>query len=374
MSHIRLRCTRCAAAYAADMASLVCRECGALLEVDYLDDTAGPQPRDWAGPKVRLPLHDLSAVVSMGEGNTPVVRLPTLGDELGLRTLYAKLEFLNPTGSYKDRGTAVMMSMAREHGVTEVVEDSSGNAGASVAAYAARAGIKAHVFTPASAPAAKIQQIKVYGAQAHCIDGNREAATEAATAYCSERDLVYASHIMSPYFTEGTKAFAYEVSQQLEGGPPGHVVIPVGNGALFIGAWKGFQELQRAGHISWVPRLHCIQARAVMPIAAAYIGADWSPSAAGTTVAGGISVSRPTHMRQVLDILHQSGGAALAVEDEEIIRWQRLLAEKEGIYAEPTSAAAFAGLERLVNGGEIQRSDSVLVPVTGFGLKDAPPG
>jgi threonine synthase len=358
------------------MATLRCRKCGSALDVHYLKSPAeatGAQPPGWVGPPVPLPLHDQGAWVSLGEGNTPTVALPAIGELLGLNRLFAKLEFLNPTGSFKDRGTAVMMSVAREHGVTEVVEDSSGNAGASVSAYAARAGVKAHVFAPASAPQAKIQQIKVYGAEAHPIEGSREAVTQAAIAYYTERRLVYASHNLSPYFIEGTKTFAYEAAQQLGGHMPDHIVVPVGNGSLFIGAWKGFRELQDAGRLSRMPRLHCIQARAVMPIVAAYTGEEWSAKVGARTIAGGISVGAPPRKQQVLDVLRASGGVALAVEDQRIVHWQRLLAEKEGIYAEPTSAAALAGLEELTRLGEVKSDDLVLVPITGFGLKDAPP-
>ena len=376
MSHIMLRCTVCAAEHDADMATLRCRVCGAPLDVEYTSaasDMPGAQPRGWSGPRIPLPIHDAEALVSLGEGNTPCVNLAALGESLGLSRLYAKMELLNPTGSFKDRGAAIMVSVAREHGVREIVEDSSGNAGASVSVYAARAGIRAHIFAPAGAPQAKIKQIRVYGAQAHLLEGPREAAAEAALRYCTEGGLVYASHSLSPYFAEGTKTFAYEVAQQFPAGVPGHVVIPVGNGSLLIGAWNGFQELLQAGRIDRMPRLHCIQARSVMPIVAAYRGEEWAPEAATATIAGGIAVGAPPRKQQVLDILRRSNGVALAVDDDDIARWQRLLAEKEGIYAEPTSAAAFAGLERLVDQGEVPKDDTVLIPVTGSGLKDAPP-
>ena len=376
MSHTYLHCTRCTATHPADKMSLHCAECGSPLEVWYADEVSPaqtPQPDRWVGPPILLPLHDSSAMVSLGEGNTPCVRLPAVGRSLGLDRLYAKLEFLNPTGSFKDRGSAVVLSVAREHGVTEIVEDSSGNAGASVAAYAARAGIRAHIFVPATAPEVKVQQIKVYGAVAHSIDGPREASTEAAMAYCAERGLVYASHNLSPYFIEGTRTIAYEVGHQLAEDFPRHVVMPVGNGSLFIGAWKGFEEMRDRGLISSMPRFHCIQARAFMPIVAAHGGEEWTPGPGEKTVAGGISVGSPPRMHQALEVLQASNGVALAVADSEILRWQRRLAETEGVYAEPTSAAAFAGLEQLVHRGEIGGDEAVLVPVTGFGLKDTPP-
>ncbi len=375
MAQFSLKCSKCRASYVADMATLHCKACNYPLDVDYTDVTtalSGPQPPNWAGPRMPLPLHDADSWVSLGEGNTPCVRLPKLGKLLGLERLCAKLEFLNPTGSFKDRGTAIMMSVAREHGVTKIVEDSSGNAGASVSAYAARAGIKAHIFAPASTPAAKMQQVRVYGAKAHSIEGPREATTDAAMAFYTENRLVYASHNLSPYFLEGTKTFAYEVLQQFGDEIPDHIVVPVGNGSLITGPWKGFQELLQRGHISIVPRLHCIQARAVMPIAAAFMGKNWTPESDAQAIAGGIAMGAPPRKQQVVDILRDKGGKALAVEDNEILRWHRLLAEQEGIYAEPTSATAFAGLEALVKQGDVQSSDLVLVPITGFGLKDVP--
>ena len=164
-----LRCTACSRDHTPDMRTLQCKACASPLVVAYPPD---------AEPRLNAP------PVSLGEGNTPVVPLPTIADSLGLTSLYAKLEFSAPTGSFKDRGTAVMLSVAREFGVDEIVEDSSGNAGASVAAYAARCGIKAHVFAPDSAPETKLRQIKVYGAELHLVPGPREAAAEAALAFC----------------------------------------------------------------------------------------------------------------------------------------------------------------------------------------------
>ena len=207
MSHFLLECSECGTTHEPDMATLACRDCGSPLLVSYHKgaDSGSPvlsRTRRWAGPPIPLPLHDRDMLVSLGEGDTPCVELAAIGRLLGLNRLFAKLEIMNPTGSFKDRGTAVMMSAAREHGVIEVVEDSSGNAGASVSAYAARAGITAHIFAPVGAPEAKLQQIRVYGAEAHLVEGSREATTEAALAYQESHGLVYASHNMSPYFIE----------------------------------------------------------------------------------------------------------------------------------------------------------------------------
>ena len=309
----------------------------------------------------------------MGEGGTPTVAIRNIGERLGAERLYAKLEMMNPTGSFKDRGTAVLMSIAAESGVKEVVEDSSGNAGASVAAYAARAGIRAHIFAPASAPTAKLDQISVYGATTHLIEGNRQDVTDAAVEFAERNSTVYASHNLSPYFTEGTKSFAYEISDQFDGELPRHIVIPVGNGSLLIGAHIGFRELKRAGRIANIPRLHAIQASAVMPLAAAFEDESQPPPPVGSTIAGGIAVGNPPRLRQCLHVLRDTGGSALAVEDSDILRWQRMLAREEGIFVEPTSAAAFAGVESLLESGTIQRSESIVAVATGFGLKDAIP-
>ena len=376
MPHTMLRCSECQNYHLPDMKTLGCERCGAPLDVEYIGDggeQSGIRPPGWTGPAIPLPVHTSDAFVTLGEGGTPCVSLNSISKELGLENLVAKLEFMNPTGSFKDRGTSIMMSVAREQGVREIVEDSSGNAGASVSAYAARAGIRAHIFAPSTAPEAKLQQIKVYGAQTHAIEGSREDTTRAAVDYCAERGLVYASHNLSPYFIEGTKMFAYELFQQYGQGIPGDIVMPVGNGSLFIGAWKGFQELRQAGLLTSMPRLHAVQASAVMPLAAAYDGVKWKREPGSSTIAGGISVGDPPRLRQCLRVLQESGGVALAVDDDAIKLWHGRLAEVEGIYAEPTSAAAFAGLERLAAEGRIDRDGSVLVAVTGFGLKDAPP-
>ena len=350
-----LRCTACSRDHAPDMRTLHCQECASPLVVAYPPDA---EPVLNASP------------VSLGEGHTSVVPLPAIADSLGLSSLYAKLEFAAPTGSFKDRGTAVMLAVAREFGVDEIVEDSSGNAGASVAAYAARCGIKAHIFAPDSAPETKLRQIKVYGAELHLVPGPREAAAEAAVAFCEKHSLVYASHNLSPYFLEGTKTFAHELPTDFPDALPDHIVMPVGNGSLFLGSWLGLRELQRRGTIDTLPKLHVVQAEPVMPIVAAFRGQTWAPAPGSRTIAGGISVSDPPRLAHVLSILRESGGDAVAIPDSEIKSWQTRLATSEGLFCEPTSAAAFAGLPALIASGAISPTETILVPITGFGLKD----
>ena len=354
MNSHTLQCTACSRRHGPDIRTLACRDCDAPLIVAY---------RAGAEPTLGIP------PVSLGEGHTPVLRLSNVGDFLGLDSLHAKLEFASPTGSFKDRGTAVMMAAAQSFGVGEIVEDSSGNAGASVAAYSARCGIKAHIFAPDSAPRAKLDQIKVYGAETHLVPGPREAAADAALAFCEDNSLAYASHNLSPYFLEGTKTFAHEIPSDFPGALPDHIVLPVGNGSLFLGAWMGLRELKRQGVIDSLPRLHAVQAEAVMPIAAAFRGELWRPDPARRTIAGGISVARPPRLNHVTGVLRDSGGHAIAVPDLEIKNWQIRLARTEGLFCEPTSAAAFAGLSGLIQSGAIGKAETVLVPVTGSGLK-----
>ena len=345
------------------MVTMSCANCSDPLEISYHQETLNKS-------KIPMPFKSNDSTVSIGEGRTPIVSLSTIGKYLGRNHVFGTLEYLNPTGSFKDRGTAVMLNVAAEFGTREIVEDSSGNAGASVAAYASKHSMKAHIFVPDSAPAAKLQQIIAYGAEVHPIGGHRQNTTTAAIKFCKDQNIIYTSHNLSPYFLEGTKTYAYEIvarNKQI----PDHIVFPVGNGSLLIGAWIGFSELAKFGSLKKIPRLHCVQPQAVMPIVAKYRGENWDPGDAKHTIAGGISVTHPPRYKRILDIINESNGTAVAVNDPDILEWRTKLAHLEGIYAEPTSAAAFAGLEQLVHTETIKENETVLIPITGFGLKDA---
>jgi threonine synthase len=318
---------------------------------------------------MRLPIDDPLAINSLGEGDTPLVLLEKTGESLGLNTLWAKLEFMSPTGSFKDRGSAVLTTMGRELGVTEFIEDSSGNAGASLSAYAAAAGLKAHVFAPASAASGKLDQIQIFGASLHKIEGQRQAATDAAEEFVKERGLVYLSHNLSPYFSEGMKAASYEIVEVLEDGIE-HVVLPVGNGSLLIGMVRGYQELKEAGIISNIPKFHGVQAQAVRPVIAALNGEDWSHDDVQPTNASGIAVSKPPRLAEMLEAIKSTNGSGVTVSEESLVEWQKRLSSSEGVFAEMTSAGAFAGLEKLIESGEIESGANVLIPVTGSGLKE----
>jgi threonine synthase len=360
-------CTVCPVEVAAGPRVLRCPDCASPLLVDY--GQSGPLVRSESGSP--LPLKEPGSVISLGEGGTPLIALPDLSSQLGLGRLTAKLESSNPTGSFKDRGMSVMLGALGEHGEKAFVEDSSGNAGASAAAHAARAGMVAHVFVPESAPAGKIAQIAVYGATVHIVPGARERATEAAQDFVAESGLAYANHNLSPYFIEGTKSFAHELIGRVGDTVPDHIVVPVGNGSLFIATHLALIELQSAGRVTRLPKLHAVQARAAMPIVAAFRSESWSPEPGAVTIAGGIASADPPRKAQILAALQETNGTPVAVGDEEITHWRSALARREGVYAESTSAAAFAGLEKLIETGAIQKGDAVLVPITGSGLKEA---
>lgn len=354
-------CLACGETTPPSVHRLRCEPCGGLFKVVY--DTV---PND---TRPRTPATAVDQSLTLGEGSTPVVRLKRAGERLGIERLWAKLEFMAPTGSFKDRGSAVLISAAMDEGVTEFVEDSSGNAGASLSAYAAAAGMTAHVFVPASAAHGKLDQIRIFGAELHAIDGPRQAATEAAERFVSERNLPYLSHNLSPYFSEGMKSVAYEVADSAAANVQ-HIVLPVGNGSLLIGAKSGFDELVEVGVIGSAPAFHAVQANAVQPIAAAVNDEEWDPAMAKPTVASGIAVSVPPRLEQCVEAVQSSGGSAVAVADDVALGWQRWLAASEGIFCEVTSATAFAGLENLLATGKIRPDEPVLVPITGSGLKE----
>ena len=305
-------------------------------------------------------------VIKLGEGNTPCISLkdnfPKIND------LICKLEYFSPTSSFKDRGSSILISAAKKNGVLEFAEDSSGNAGASMSAYASHAGIKAHIFAPEITPSSKTDQIKMFGAELHKIPGPRQNSTEAVKKFCKETAIPYVSHNYNPFFIEGMKSFAYEIYEEY-GELVSDIVIPVGNGSLTVGAFKGFNELKVAGKIKKIPKLHCVQVKGFSPISNKSNNIDWEFDTSSSTLAGGIAVSDPPRINQVIQCIIESEASAIVVDEEDILNWHKKIA-KLGILSEITSAAVFAGVESLINMNKINEESVVLVPVTGSGLKD----
>ena len=301
--------------------------------------------------------------VTMGEGWTPLVH----GHWRGASVAY-KLEFTMPTGSFKDRGMTVMLSYLRSRGIDRVLEDSSGNAGASLSAYAAAAGMRCRILVPETASYPKIAQIAACGAEVVTIAGSRQDVAEAALR--QSKDIFYASHNWQPFFVEGTKTLAYELWEQLGFQAPDNVVVPLGYGSNVLGCERGFAELARRGEIARRPRLYGVQAANCAPYHAAWqAGAEQLvPTEIAPTVAEGIASAKPTRVVEVLRAVRDSGGAIVAVSEAEIVDALRALA-RSGIYVEPTAAAAAAGLTRLLADRAIGPHETTVLVLTGSGLK-----
>ena len=357
-----LECSLCAETYEDDTARWCCT-CGGPF---YYRGEAAFDRRAIAarGPTLwryreALPTRE---VVSLDQGFTPLLETEVAG-----RGVWVKQDQLFSTGSYKDRGAAVLISHADALGICQVVEDSSGNAGASLAAYAARGGIEAEIYVPAYASPNKLTQISVYGARLVEVEGPRERSAQAVQEAAAQ-GAFYASHYCNPFTMEGLKTIAYEMWEQLGWRPPDNLVLPVGHGTLLLGAYRGFKDLQTAGLIKKLPRLFAVQAETCAPLHEAYRRGldDAFPIEKGQTVAEGITIAQPVRGRQILAAVRETGGAVLAVSDEATLRARDELARR-GLYVEPTSAVAIAALLRLRS--IIEPEELTVVPLTGSGLK-----
>lgn len=298
-----------------------------------------------------LPLENEDNRVSLQEGFTPICDL-----KYSDKNLRAKLEFLFPTGSYKDRGATFLLSKIKELGITEIVEDSSGNAGCAIAAYAAIANITCKIVVPEFTSEAKVRQIASYGAQVIKVAGSRTDATNKALELA--QSTYFASHSYNPWFFQGTITFAFEVWEQ--GKLPEEIIFPTGNGTLLLGAYLGFQKLKDSGIIHEIPKLSAAQADACAPLFAQWKGFEFEN--AQETLAEGITVQKPIRANEILKAIQVTGGKIYTVTEAEIKNSHLELA-LQGIYAEFTSAVAHAAVKQSLN-------NDILIPVTGIGLKN----
>jgi len=287
--------------------------------------------------------------------------------KIGGKDTLVKQDQLFPTGSYKDRGAAVLISKVKELGITRVVEDSSGNAGCSIAAWCARSGIECQIFTPANTSPAKTTQIKLFGAQLELTPGTRENTARAVMLAASR--TYYASHSWNPYFLHGTKTWAFEVWEQLGWQAPDTVILPVGNGTLFLGAYIGFKELLVAGEINRLPRMIAVQSEACAPLAKAFDdNQDELPEVKmQETLAEGIAIATPIRGKQIIRAVRDTGGTFMTVNEAEIIESLFDLA-RQGACIEPTSAAATAAATRYMR--KACENERVVTTFTGHGLKN----
>ncbi|MDL5362746.1 pyridoxal-phosphate dependent enzyme [Halalkalicoccus sp. NIPERK01] len=294
--------------------------------------------------------------VSLGEGWTPLVPAPEWDAAF-------KLEYVFPTGSFKDRGATMVLSRTAELGVERVIEDSSGNAGAAIATYAARAVIDAEIYVPASVKASKVAAIERAGGTVVKIGGGRGAVTEACIEAVEAGDGWYASHAWNPAFFAGTQTVAFEIAAQRDWGVPDAVVLPLGHGTLFLGAYRGFRALREAGWTDSVPRLLGAQAAGYAPIA----GALGDETAGENDVADGVQIREPVRREEIREAIAQTGGDAIAIGERETERELDRL-HRAGFYVEPTSALGPAALREYRERGVLD-GDDVVVPLTGSGLK-----
>lgn len=379
MRALGLRCVNCRQAYDLGL-RYRCERCDFPLDVDYAPPVPGDAFEAAGGPGIWrfepcLPPVDESSKVSLGEGNTPLVPVGRLGRALGLRNLYVKNEGLNPSGSFKDRPNCIGVSVALSMKVPAVVISSSGNAGASLAAYAARAGLKAVVLVTDKTPPAKLAQMLMHGARAVVVRGSvSDAYWLAYKAAIQWGWMNLTSTFLCPYTTEANKTVAYELFNQL-GKVPEYIVVPVSVGALLVGIYKGFVELRALGLVDRLPRMVAAQADAYAPIARAFAEqtVDVRPwEANAPTVAGGIADPLAGYEKDgtyTLRTIRQSGGWAIACSDEEILRAAQMLARDEGILSEPTGAVGIASIRQLLRQADVSSDDTIVCMVTGHGLK-----
>jgi threonine synthase len=356
----QVSCINCGKPYPAFSVPFRCPDCGGLFDWSefptFVKTKVDPTIRGIRRYQPMLGLADNMSLVTLGEGNTPLISDSYQGHKIAL-----KLESLNPTGSYKDRGSAVLISFLVGRGVLSAVEDSSGNAGASFAAYASRAGIKARIFLPGYASGPKRRQIEAYGAEIVTINGPRSAAAEAVRRE-AEQGAVYASHAFLPFGMPGIATIAYEIVDQL-GSVPGTVIAPVGHGSLLLGIMRGFTALKQAELIQDTPYYIGVQASACAPVWAEFSGQTGEVNE-GDTLAEGVRVRYPLRGKAILSSFDKYRDNILAIEEKRIIVCRNQLALR-GIYVEPTSALVWAALEE--SAGKVP--DPIVLICSGSGLK-----
>ena len=376
-----LECSICGERHDADVVQYVCRACGRALLARYDVDAARRSfTRETLGGRVAtlwryaelLPVRDEAAVTTLGEGITPLLRTPRLGEAIGASDLWVKEEGANPTGTFKARGISVALSRAVELGVRDIGMPTAGNAGSAVAAYAARAGVRAHVAMPRDAPPAVIDEVRAYGAELELVDGLIGDAARVIAAGAAEHGWFEMATLKEPYRLEGKKTMGFELWEQLDRALPDAILYPTGGGTGLIGMWKAFEELEALGLLGPArPRMIAVQAEGCAPIVRAFeCGAERAePWEDASTIAPGIRVPAPFADDLMLRVLRQSDGDAVAVSDDEIRAAVREIAATEGIDACPEGAATLAGLKRLLTAGRIDGSARIVLFNTGTGLK-----
>jgi threonine synthase len=375
-------CINCGTKYDVNEIVYFCKKCGDLLEVkyDFEELSKKLEKSNWRNVPLSvwrykdfMPIDDISKIVSLNEGGTGLHSCHKLGKQLGLLQLYVKNEGENPTGSFKDRGMTVGVSKAVELGAKSVICASTGNTSASLAAYAAKAGMRCTVLIPAGKIAyGKLSQAMIYGAKVLQVRGNFDQALDIVLKLAEKHRNIYLLNSINPFRVEGQKSLGFEICDQLDQEPPDRVIVPVGNAGNISAIWKGFTEFNRLGFIRKLPKMTGIQAAGSAPIAQAIKNNSEKivPVENPETLATAIRIGAPVSWKKAVNAIRNSDGTAETVTDEEILAAQKLLARVEGIFVEPASASSIAGLIKLVNSGVISKDERIVCVTTGHGLKD----
>jgi threonine synthase len=375
-----LDCTKCDKKYAPGRVYTVC-ECGAPLYPRYDLARAAREmrpgqlelrePTMWRYREV-LPLPEGAAKISLGEGFTPLLEAERLGASLALPRLLIKEEAGNPTGSFKARGLSMCVSMAKALGATDVCLPSAGNAGSALAAYAAAAGLKAHVFLPRDIARLFVMETEAYGAHVEMVDGLITDAGRICAAKAKEHGWYECATLKEPYRVEGKKTMGYEIAEQLDWTLPDAILYPTGGGTGLVGMWKAFAEMEAMGFVgSKRPRMYAVQADGCAPIVKAFLeGKDAAPMWEGaTTHAHGLRVPKALGDFLILRGVRESGGAAIAVSEAEIVAGVKDAAANQGLFMAPEGGACIAAARKLRVSGQLSADDSVVIFDTGTGYK-----
>lgn len=384
MSYLaHLQCSQCHKYFNPEQVQTFCLDCQAPLLVRY-DLTAARKKLDRDGFRRRpwgmwrwrelLPVLNSDHIISLGEGDSPLLHLPNFGNMLNLERLYLKDESFNPTGSFKARGIAAAISKAKELGINKVIIPTAGNAGGAMAAYAARAELKAHIFMPKDTPLANVEECKMAGADLTLVDGLISDAAGMAGIKAREEGWFDLSTFKEPYRTEGKKVMGYELAEFFDWRLPDVIVYPTGGGTGLVGMWKAFAELAELGWLeenSHRPRMVAVQAEGCAPVVKAYESrakfCDFWLGA--STIASGLRVPKSFADQLILRDIRDSNGTAIAVSDDEILDAQRQLGAKEGIFSAPEGAATLAALKKLIEKGMVRKDERIVCFNTGSGLK-----
>ncbi|MGD6806284.1 MAG: threonine synthase [Candidatus Bathyarchaeia archaeon] len=379
---VHQECINCKATYSIDEIVYFCRKCGDILEIKFEANelTQAAKTSDWKTKPLSvwryrpfMPIHESTKIVTLGEGGTGLHRSERLGNELGIKNLYIKNEGENPTGSFKDRGMTVGVTKAVELGARHVICASTGNTSASLAAYAARAGIRCTVLIPSGKIAyGKLSQAMIHGAKVLQVKGNFDEALEFVLKLAEKHRDIYLLNSINPFRIEGQKSLGYEICDQLNYEAPDRIIIPVGNAGNISAVWKGLKEFYELGLIKKLPKMTGIQASGSAPIAQAIKtnAKKIVPVEHPETVATAIRIGAPVSWKKAVNAIRESHGTAETVTDDEILDAQKTLARVEGIFVEPASASSIAGLKKLIKRGVIMENEKVVCITTGHGLKD----